>query len=336
MSINQRRIPLETVQYSGSEQSIDIVQEPTERLDFVLSGTLHQAGVDGGASIRDEALQRLIPRMRIVKDGFFLLDSDLRGIFQRYIRTVLQVPAATDPAIGGGAGDIPFRLPFSYYFTGAGLKRPFDLHLPRMNVKRNLQLMVQWSTENAGNSSDNGSGAIVTGGGVAYTWTTEPTLTVTQVTVPRAGIAPRYLPVFESFDLPTFAAANSRLSSAFDNGRKFWKMLIRSAYGSETIAEDSINYVTLKSAGERFVDKVPFAELVDRDKEAHPGIGTETGYLAFPDFTNGGLLNGAVDPNALTDLRLELDVSAPTSGDGQVRVYEDQIVPVDGLTVMGS
>ena len=335
MPINKRRIPLETIQYSGSVQSIDIVQEPTRSLDFVLSGTLHQGAADGGASIRDEALQRLVPKMQIIKDGFVLLEADLRGVYQKYLREVLSASPATDPAIQGGAADIPFRLPFSYNFIGAGLVRPWDTHLPRMNVKRGLKLYVTWSTENAGNGSDNGSGALVTGGGQAYTWTEEPSLAVTQVTEPVSKQAPRYVPVFESFDLPTWAAANPRLSSAFDNGRKFYRMMLRSAYGPNTIAEDSINAVTLKSAGERFIDDVAFAELRDRDRESHPAIGTETGYLVLPDFSNGGYLTGAVDPNALTDLRLELDTAAPNAGDGQARVYQWQLVPVEGITSQG-
>lgn len=336
MSLNLQKVPLETINRSTSEQTIDLIPDtPTVRLDCVLAGSMTVVGANADGAVFADASERLVTRIRVMKDSFPLVDTDLRGLYQDYIRNVLQAATRDDltTAEVDGAGTYTFRLPFSIFFNSPYLARPFDTHLPALPVRNSLRMLVQWGATAQSASSDPGTGEMLSAGTDAYTWGVEPTIEVVQVIAPKAGIKPYGVPVFESFDLPTWDGAISNLVGRFDNDRAFSRMILRQTYGATDLLEDGINYITLKAAGQRWLDRVAFATLRDDDQAVHPAIGTETGYLALT-FTNGGKLGGAVMPRQHTDLRLEIDADDPTSGSGLIRVYQRQVIGIEGKTVL--
>ena len=337
MSLNLQKVPLETINRSTSEQTIDMIPDtPTMRLDCVLAGSLEvdATGNNDGAVFADAA-ERLVKRIRILKDSFPLVDADLRGIYQDFIRNVLQAPTRDDltSAEVDGVGTYTFRLPFTIFFSSPFLARPFDTHLPALPVRNSLRMIVEWGATAQSAGSGAGTGDMLSAGTDVYTWAVEPTIEVVQVIAPKAGIKPFAVPVFESFDLPTWDGAVANLTGRFDNDRAFARLILRQTYGATDLLEDGMNFLTFKAAGQRWIDRVAFATLRDDDQATHPAIGTEVGYLAM-NFTNGGKLGGAVQPRQHTDLQLVFDADDPTSGSGLIRVYQRQIIGIEGKTVL--
>lgn len=347
--LNNRLIPLESIEYSTAEQKI--VMEPqvaTERVDFLLTGQITVVGAVGDGAAFADAVQRLITRLRIKKDNFTLVDADLRGLYVNYLGNIGAVPTSTLPlADPDSAATFDFALPFSYHFNSPYTARPFDTHLPPLPVRNRLEVIVNWATDAQSAGSDPGTGAMLSAGTDTYTFSEGPTLQIVQASSPREGIEPQWVPVFESFDVREWSAATPRLAGRFDNDRRFSRLIVRQTYGATDLLEDSIVDLSLRATGQQWFDEVPAGILRDEAEAIYPAFrdwtfaggavdtaGPLTGYHILT-FLNGGLLGGHVNPVEHTDLQLLLNVATPTAGDGLVRVYQNQLVGVEGFTAQG-
>lgn len=347
--LNTRVIPAESIEYSTAEQSIDLEPEvATERVDFVLSGQITAAGGNNDGAAFADAIQRLIPRLRIKLDNFTLVDSDLRGLYVNYQANVPSLPSNTVPLDDpDSATTFDFRLPFSYHFVSPFTARPYDTHLPPLPVRNALKVIVNFATSTQSAGSDPGTGAMLSAGTDTYTFSETPTLEIVQVTSPAQGIKPQYVPVFESFDLREFSGAVSRHVGKFDNDRRFSRLILRATYGGTDLLQDAISNLTLRATGQTWYDEVPGDTLRDESDSVYPSLrdftfavtgpktqsAALTGYQVLT-FLNGGLLGGAVNPREHTDLQLVLNLAAPTSGDGLIRVYQNQLVEVANFTAV--
>lgn len=327
---------LPDVSYDPAEQSVELIHsQPTDRIDFRLSGTIEVTGTNADGVVRDDAVMRLIEQVRLMWDDVPLIDSiPGRDLYAFFKRCVAQEPTQTVPAnadIQGDGSTFAFDVRFSHFFARPYLAVPWDTHLPALPVRNQLRLFTKWSKERLTSADDQGTGAIVASGTDVYTWAVEPTLEIWQNTSPTSQTPPWYVPVLEQFVTRTWAASTDQLVSRLESGRQFDMHLLRSTYGGADALEDSINHLSFMATGERFVDRLTLPYLKGREAELFPAVQDDEGYLAIR-YAAGGLLTNRVNPNSYTDLRYEFGVDAPTSGNGLITITSANLLGVKGFT----
>lgn len=338
MALNEKRIPLETVPFApGGKRSIELDKGLTTlRLDFDLSGTLRvdNAAPAGDGVVRDDPLTRLLKNMKVEAGRFPLVDAEGRDVYRDHLRNVAR-SRTFDTVVDAdldAQGNIEFTARFSYHFARGYLINPIETALPDLRLgDKPLKLTIEWSgqTLDAGTgSAAQGVGAIVESGSDDYVFATEPSLEVHQVIVPRTGASfkPFGIPVFEGFS-KEWDADLSRLKIAFDNDRRFDGLLIRTGVGPTEVAEDALRELSLEATGEKFLQDQPYDILQTSEVEKFTALdGTpETGYL-FLRMAGGGRLSNVVDPTDHQDLKMLLDIAAPSVSPGVVSIMQKQLV----------
>lgn len=345
MAFDKRYVPLETIEFSATEQSIDLdVGVPTTALRCRLVCSVTATGANNDATLNDDPLQRLISNIKIVWDKTKLVDNvALRDLYQFFLANTVQVPTQTEPAAAdynSGTATTAYELNFTIPFAWGFLRNPWDTHLPVLPVKRQLKMFVTWNTDNNGTgTNDDGTGAIITGGSDDYTWAVEPYLEVTQIEHPLATSArkPYFLPILSSEVSETWAAANSRFLFEVPDNRDFVMHILRNTYNNATaltndVLEDAINTVSLFATGEDWLDEIPLDQLRAEEAEIFPAVNDETGYLRLL-YASGGSLFKRINPDAHKKLKYAFDVEAPTAGTGLITVTSAQLIAAPPYTV---
>lgn len=339
MAFDQRLVTLEDVNYGASTQQINLERGvPTSELRCRLTASVTVTGANADAVILDDAMQRLISSIKVQWDSDALVDSiPLRDLYQVYARTVPQIPTQTEPTQAQlrAAATYAYELNFSIPFAWGFLRNKWDTHLPALPVRRQLKMFVEWNQDrvNAG-TDDKGTGAFISAGTDAYTWSVEPVLEVTQVTHPlaAAGARPFYLPVITQMVTDTWTAATSRLVHELPDNRDFIMHIMRNTYGTNDALEDAINTVGFRATGEEWYDDISLDILRAIEAEQFPAVNNSTGYLGLM-FASGGSIMKRIQPKTHNGLKYELNVATPTSGNGLVTITSLQLLAAKPYTV---
>lgn len=337
--LNERKIKLPTVQFAAAQQYVDLLRSvPTSRLQFRLSGAIRvdDAAPAGDGTVIDDQIIRLLEFVTLSWDDVPIVDRipgrDLYGIYRRQVAQLPTQTAIVDTDLDA-QGNTSFELHFSLYFADPMLARAWDTHLPPLPVTSQLRLYVDWEQREptGAGTSEAGTGAIVLSGADDYQFSTDPTLEIWQVTHPRQGDVPLFLPQITQFSSQTWTAAQAAQVERFSSQRSFYFQLLRTGYGGDEQLQTAINNLSLLATGATWYDDLTIEMLLAEEAQLFEAVNEETGYLGLR-YASGGRLTHRVDPTQHDDLRYEFDLDAPTSDPGIIRVTSRNVVRVRGVT----
>jgi len=341
MSANQRFNPLPDFPFQAAENSEELTHGVyLKALHCRISATVDiAAGGGNDGTLVNEGVQRLLTNVRMVWDGFNIIDNingrELVAIARRASSQPLTETQIAAVGIQTTAVEINFIIPFARPW----LVDPFNTVFPPVKVDQQLRVYAQWEQglANAQAGTVAGSGAFETGGDRVITFTVAPTLQITEEYAVR-GTDPWMIPVISNFESEQFTAANARLRADLLNDRPFTDVLIQVRQGASQEGQAGLNFLSLITGGTRHVDNVPFAILKRIERDLFPAVPVATaaldnGFLWLP-LTSGGKLGNVFDPAQLPKARFEMDVAAPTGAPGVVRFTMLELMSMDGVTLL--
>jgi hypothetical protein len=316
--------------YSTARRTEDMLRDVfTDSLIYRIEATVTVAAGVAGVVRGTGSVAQLLNRTDLNWDGtelFTINGAELRKVTgansARAIReTVLASAAAGSYDISGD-----YMVPFAR----RDLVDPMQTILPPFPVRQQFRLGVEWNVERTNATSTQGSAALITGG------TSVVTLTNVRVQVVQSystrGQTPRFIPILTGIDSEQFLAANARLRIPLRGTRKFNAVLLHSFNAGDTFNDaDLVNYVTFKSGNDTLMDNLDRDVLRSAVLYKYPGMPADAGWIYIP-MAAGGRLENIVDPVALSTPAFELDVAAPASNPGTVRMLFFELVTVDGVT----
>lgn len=332
--LNSHLNPLPVLNYLQGEDHVNLTRDVwLTGLWIRVSATLSVAGGTTDGTLLDGHVARIIRRLRVVWDGEELVDMTgrfLRALTRRAADQGLQETAASAAGTQSGTDIeghyfVPFARPW--------LMDPFETVLPPVNVSAELRAYVDFETATSGgSSSDAGTGAIIAGGDRDVTWDTEPDVEIMEAYAEK-GTAPAFLPyISELTSFEQFQNASDPHVGQLTGRKRFESMILQTVYGSNQQVQDAIENVTFRAGSRRYIDRASLAQLRAKERYQFSGVDSDdTGYLFLP-FADGGKLGNVINPETLSNPRLELDLAAPTSTPGRVKALMMELRAVPGLT----
>ena len=319
--------------------SVDLIEgQYTSALHLYLQGEVTVAGGTTSGTLVAEGVERLLDNIRLVYDGFHLVNPvegrELRAISRRMVANIV---AADRLADANAQVSTPISLYLMIPFARRYLADPFETVLPPLRVNNEFTLYVDLaSTASGGAGSDPGTGALIRGGDRVVTFDSL-TLDVVQE-YSRNGKSPLYLPVISVQQTAQFDAANAALPLELRSANRFDGLLLHTVEGPNRDNADLINEISFMSGSTRFLDRVPIEILNADEQSSFPSVGgraagesDETGY-DFLLMADNGKLGNVVDPRVISQPVIEFNVDTPGTTPGLIRAVFMDLITQPGVT----
>jgi len=168
MAYNKTILSLGSIAFNAQRQTMDLDPGiPTTELRFALEGAITVVGADANAVVLDDFMSRLIPNIRLERDGKPIVADiparDMDAIWRAHIVNQVSQLVPTQTQLRA-AGVYPFRYCFGIPFATRWLRDAWDMHMPPLKTRNGLILYIDWAQTalagaDAGTSA--GMGAII-------------------------------------------------------------------------------------------------------------------------------------------------------------------------------
>ena len=321
--INVIREPV-SINFGAVQQRGDLAQGIfLEKLQIVINAVVNIAGGAANGTIVTDGVARLIRRLTVRWDNETIVDisgRDLLTLTRASSKAAVTGTQLASAAVGSENISLTLILPFARPW----LINPFETVLPPLRVNNMFAVLVDWEQGISGGAgSEAGSAAIITGGDRVVTFSTDPTITITQYGAQR-GKAPWFLPYYSSFDTDQFSAANPRLQFRLQDARRFDSVFISPRQGALASDADLLNFLTLSAQGVNFMNGIRAEDLRSDQRQQFAASGTDLNFYLL--LSEGGWLGNSVEPTQMVKPLFTFDVDAPGSAPGVVHLLFSELV----------
>lgn len=339
MGVNKFYQPLGSFPYQQAPIRVELIRNVNiHALHILVEAQVDVAGGTGTGTALAEGVQRLARMLRVKHDGTDVVAINGRWAYQLYLRTALDVEAATNLANAAVQSDTQISAWLTIPFEHPWAANPMETVWPGTTpIGQELALYIEPETAAAsGANSTAGTGALISGGD--QTGVTFDSCTFTVVQEYSTGVyAPLYTPRYIVRNTEQITVARTDLPFSLNGVPRFDMVVMRNVYGSNALAQDGINKLTFWAGGGavRYYDQVSFRLLQMLERKGFPAVRHDTagrtGVLA-QQFADKGRLGGIVNPAELSDPRFIFDVDAPTSSPGQIELLFCELHKLPGVT----